>query len=202
MGELAKKLFTGPCEFIADAASYDSIPITNLREVAFIGRSNVGKSSLLNSLTRRKSLARVSNTPGRTKQLNFFSLNKKIILVDLPGYGYAKASKKEIKGWNNLIQDYLKGRRNLMRVFILIDSRHGFKNNDLEVMDLLDDIGLNYQVILTKVDKCSEKELSEYIVSLEETIRKRPAAHPNVIYTSSRSNIGMDSLRINIAKII
>src|SRR3979409_2132098 len=154
-------LFKGPCTFVKGVVKIDGLPQDGRPEVAFAGRSNVGKSSLINALTGRTSLARVSVTPGRTRELNFFTLGKDaaLYLVDMPGYGYARASKSEIKGWTRLIRDYLRGRRELKRVFLLIDARHGIKPNDEETMTAMDEAAVPYQVVLTKVDKPKASEL-------------------------------------------
>jgi GTP-binding protein len=195
----AKWLFAQECNFIAGASKLETIPDFNYPEVAFIGRSNVGKSSLINSLTNRSTLARVSHTPGRTKQLNFFLLANQLILVDLPGYGYAKASKGEIKGWNALINHYLKARPVLKRACLLIDARHGIKDSDEKIMDMLDEVAVNYQIILTKTDKCTRNEVAEKVTSLESLMSKHPAMHPSILLTSSRYLSGIDDLKIELA---
>ena len=182
----AEWLFAQECKFIAGSASSSYMPEANLPEVAFVGRSNVGKSSLINKITNRNGLARVSHTPGRTKQLNFFSLGEKLMLVDLPGYGYAKAPKHEVAGWNRLIYQYLKGRPSLHRVCLLIDSRHGTKPSDESVMDLLDEVAVNYQIILTKSDKCTKEEIEQISLVIKEKCKKHSALHPEIIVTSSR----------------
>jgi len=196
----ANALFKMPCEFKLGVAKIEQLPAPFLPELTFAGRSNVGKSSLLNALTKRKSLARTSKTPGCTRQLNFFLLGEKIHLVDIPGYGFAKASKKEVGGWNELINDYLLGRPNLKQVFLLIDARRGVKDNDIEIMKLLDLDAVSYQIILTKIDKQSQtgiKEIEEYIESLGE---KHPALHPEILQTSSVEGTGIDSVRTRIAE--
>ena len=194
-------LFTQPCTFVLSVASLEQLPATGLEEVAFIGRSNVGKSSLINALTNQKNLARTSNTPGRTQQLNYFNLAGKLHLVDLPGYGFAKAPKKDVKQWQRMILKYLQGRVNLRRVFLLIDSRHGIKDVDGEIMNLLDKAAVSYQIILTKSDKISAKELEAVIESTQKAIAKRPAAHAVLIATSAEKKTGLDELRAEIVRL-
>ena len=169
--------------------------------MAFAGRSNVGKSSLINVLTGQKSLARVSVTPGRTRELNFFTLGKDdaFYLVDMPGYGYARASKAAVKGWTRLMQDYLKGRRELKRVFLLIDARHGLKESDQEILTLMDEAAVSYQGVLTKADKPKAAELAAIEVKVAAELAKRPAAYPQLIATSARSGAGIPELRAAIA---
>jgi GTP-binding protein len=180
----------------------DQLPDNDLPEVAFAGRSNVGKSSLLNALVGRKKLARASSEPGRTREINIFKIEDKLRLVDLPGYGYAKAPKTEIARWNTLVRDYLRGRPSLKRLFLLIDSRHGVKPNDLEVMDTLDASALVYQLVLTKTDKISATELEKVIVAAKGVIAKRPAAHPDVLACSAEKGTGLASIRYEIAFLI
>ena len=190
----AQWLFRGNCDFKIGATKIADIPDGEpLPEIAFAGRSNVGKSSLLNSLTGRKSLARVSNTPGRTKQLNFFSLRDVLMLVDLPGYGYARASKTEIAGWNRLIPQYLLGRPNLRQICLLIDSRHGIKNTDLQLMEELDDKAVSYRIILTKCDKMPGGSTVEK--DIMDLTTKHPAMYPGIIKTSSNNKIGILELQ-------
>ncbi len=199
--EAGRLLFAGPCEFVKSVAAMEHLPNTDRPEVAFAGRSNVGKSSLLNAITNRKNLARTSNTPGRTQLLNFFDLGGQIFLVDMPGYGYARASKSQIQEWTQLINDYLAGRPSLSRVFILVDSRHGLKSSDTEVMDMLDNAAVSYQCVLTKTDKPSASELKKILDQVTRSLRKRPAAHPIILQTSSRKMDGMADLRAEIAAI-
>lgn len=198
--ENGKWLFSGECEFKIGATKSEHIPDSDINEVAFAGLSNVGKSSLINALTGRTTLARTSQNPGRTRQLNFFLLREKMTLVDLPGYGYAKASKGDIKSWTKLTKRYLKGRPNLMRVCLLIDSRRGLKDSDREIMDLLDDSAVNYQLILTKTDKIKKTDVDKIISVIKSEAYKHTALHPEVIATSSRGNINIDILRAELAK--
>jgi GTP-binding protein len=194
-------LFKGPCTFVKGVVRIDDLPKDGRPEIAFAGRSNVGKSSLINALTGRTSLARVSVTPGRTRELNFFSLGRDapLYLVDMPGYGYAKASKAEVKGWTRLIQDYLKGRRELKRVFLLIDARHGIKPNDNETMKLLDEAAVSYQVVLTKADKPKASELAALQEKIARDLARHPAAYPVILTTSARMGSGTDELRAAVA---
>jgi GTP-binding protein len=196
-----KALFKGPCTFIKGVVAIDGLPREGKPEVAFAGRSNVGKSSLINALTGRKSLARVSVTPGRTRELNFFTLGKngQLLLVDMPGYGYARASKAEVKGWTQLIRDYVKGRRELKRVFLLIDARHGLKESDRETMTLMDEAAVSYQGVLTKSDKPKAAELATVEAKVAAELAKRPAAFPQLIVTSARTGAGIPELRAAIA---
>ena len=168
-------------------------------EIAFAGRSNVGKSSLVNALTGRKTLARTSNTPGRTQQLNFFNLGNRLMIVDLPGYGYARVSKTTVEAWNRTLRQFLKGRAVLQRVLLLIDSRHGLKNTDREMMDMLDQAAVSYQVILTKIDKCKSQELEAIMAKTEAELRKHVAAHPVIVSTSADKGTGISELRAGLA---
>ena len=194
-------LFKAPCDFVKGVVSIDALPDEGTPEIAFAGRSNVGKSSLINALTSRKMLARVSVTPGRTRELNFFALGpeQELYLVDMPGYGYAKAPKSAVKGWTQLIQDYLKGRRQLKRVFLLIDARHGIKPNDRDTMKLLDEAAMSYQAVLTKADKPKQSELEALIAKTEDELSKRPAAYPQILVTSARTGSGIPELRAAVA---
>ena len=194
-------LFKGPCTFVKGVVDIDGLPRDGKPEIAFAGRSNVGKSSLINVLTGQKSLARVSVTPGRTRELNFFTLGKDdaFYLVDMPGYGYARASKAAVKGWTRLMQDYLKGRRELKRVFLLIDARHGLKESDQEILTLMDEAAVSYQGVLTKADKPKAAELAAIEVKVAAELAKRPAAYPQLIATSARSGAGIPELRAAIA---
>lgn len=196
--EQGRLLFAGPVEFMLSVVSMQTLPAPDLPEVCFAGRSNVGKSSLINALTGRKKLARASNTPGRTRELNYFNLSDRIRLVDLPGYGYARASKTDIAKWTRLTRQFLRGRATLRRVFLLIDSRRGVKDPDLEIMDMLDETAVPYQVVLTKIDKLKKGELEKITVQVTGKIARRPAAHPEMIITSSEKKIGLEMLKAEI----
>jgi GTP-binding protein len=194
--EAGRLLFAQACDFVAGAGSDDTIPPgDDLPEIAFAGRSNVGKSSLVNALTGRRTLARVSHTPGRTKQLNFFTLGRRLILVDLPGYGFAQASKKDVAGWTGLTRRYLKGRPGLRRVLLLVDARHGIKESDRPVMDMLDEAAVSYQVVLTKIDKTGAAELAARIAAMAAELKRHVAAHPAMHLTSAHDGIGIEALR-------
>jgi GTP-binding protein len=195
--ELARKLFSGPVSFLKSAPQLKFLPDPTLPEIAFAGRSNVGKSSLLNRLTNRSGLARTSNTPGRTQELNIFEVGDpaRLRLVDMPGYGFAKAPKDVAKKWRFLINDYLRGRVVLKRTLLLIDSRHGLKDLDREVMKMLDDAAVSYRLVLTKADKIKATELADVEARTIDESRKHPAAHPDIIVTSSETGLGMERLR-------
>jgi GTP-binding protein len=195
-------LFAQDCRFIAGTMTVEALPPPGPIEFAFAGRSNVGKSSLINALTNRNSLARISRTPGRTQQINFFDLAGRLVLVDLPGHGYAKVGRAVVKEWSKLISAYLKGRPNLVRLMLLIDSRVGFKKPDLKLMDLLDEVALSYQVIMTKADEMKADELEIARARLAIQLERRPAAHPEIIVTSSRSKAGIDQLRAELAAVV
>jgi GTP-binding protein len=199
--EIGRKLFAGPCDFMRGVAGIDGMPPVGVPEIAFAGRSNVGKSSLLNALTTRKTLARVSNTPGRTRELNFFSLGGRLTLVDLPGYGYARVSNSQSKQWNRLVRDYLRGRSTLKRVLVLIDSRHGLKESDEEVMELLGESAVSFQIVLTKCDLPKAAELQSTIAKTSARAAKHVAAHPFVHATSSERGDGIAELRADLAQL-
>ena len=200
--ENGRILFASDCSFMLGVAALNQLPPDNIHdEIAFAGRSNVGKSSLINALTGRKTLAKTSNTPGRTQQLNYFNLADKIYIVDMPGYGFAQAPDSLVKKWQKMIFAYLQGRANLKRVFLLIDSRHGIKKVDSEIMEMLDKAAVNYQIVLTKTDKISVVELAKVVNETNKTIKDHAAAHINIIATSSEKNRGIDELRAEIAKL-
>ncbi len=201
--EAGRILFARPFTFIKGCVRVSDLPPPDRIEVAFAGRSNVGKSSLINAVTGRKSLARTSNTPGRTQELNIFEADlAPVRIVDMPGFGFARAPKPAVEAWNKLIHSYLRGRPNLRRVYLLIDSRHGPKANDLSVMNELDTNAVSYQIVLTKADKPSMRDLDKVIDLTKTTIAKRPAAYPDVILTSAETGAGIADLRAEIAAFI
>ena len=197
--EAARILFARQASFMMGAVSVDGLPPSDMPEVAFAGRSNVGKSSLINALVGHKKLARASNEPGRTREVNFFVLNDAIRLVDLPGYGWARAAKVTVKKFQNLGRDYLRGRANLKRAYLLIDARHGLKDVDAEPMDAFDKAAVSYQIILTKADKIKPAEVAAEVERTLKAIAKRPAAFPRVLATSSEKGLGLPELRAEIA---
>jgi GTP-binding protein len=193
--EAGRLLFAKECTFLRGAVGLDSLPPFGLPEVAFAGRSNVGKSSLINALTGRKTLARASNTPGRTQELNFFDLGGRLVMVDMPGYGFANAPKDKVERWTRLVKGFLKGRPSLRRAILLVDARHGLKDNDREVMKMLDKAAVVYQVVLTKADKLKEAELAEVVERTRAEIATHAAAFPTLIATSSEKGAGIPELR-------
>jgi len=197
--EAGRLLFSPECRFVAGVTSHSILPPIGLPEVAFAGRSNVGKSSLINALTGRRTLARTSNTPGRTQQINFFSLADRLLLVDMPGYGYAKASRKDVKEWQGLATLYLKGRPSLRRVLLLIDARQGLKESDERVMKQLDESAQSYQLVLTKADKLKPTALAELREKVAARAARHPAAHPELVVTSSVTGEGISTLRALLA---
>ncbi|MBG0809175.1 YihA family ribosome biogenesis GTP-binding protein [Methylosinus sp. H3A] len=205
--EPGRLLFAGPCEFIFASAKSGDLPPIGPGEIAFAGRSNVGKSTLLNALTGRKALARVSNTPGRTQQLNFFALGaapgeEPLRLVDMPGYGYAAVGKEKVANWTRLMEEFLRGRASLLRVFVLIDSRRGVKDLDEQMFDLLDRAAVSYQIVLTKRDELKAAEREAAVAAVEAALAKRPAAFPRLALTSSRTGEGVSELRAGIARLL
>ena len=202
--EAARKMFAGPVSFLKSAPGLQFLPEADVPEVAFAGRSNVGKSSLLNALTNRNSLARTSNTPGRTQELNFFDVGDplRMRLVDMPGYGFAEAPKDIVRKWRHLVNDFLRGRATLKRALVLIDSRHGVKDVDREVMDMLDKAAVSYRLILTKSDKIKASELAAVHESTAAEARKHGAAHPDIIATSSEKGSGIPELRAAVLEAV
>ena len=200
--ETGRKLFAGEWHFVAGAGSPVSLPPMQGIEVAFAGRSNVGKSSLVNALAGRKTLARVSDTPGRTREVNFFAGPNDLVVVDLPGYGFARASRDKIEAWTDLVRDYLLGRANLARVYVLIDARHGLRANDAEVLDALDRLAASYAIVLTKADQLKPGEAEAQIAATVEAIKRRPAAFSTVLATSARTGAGLPELRGSIIRLM
>ncbi len=202
--EIARKLFAGPIAFLKSAPTLQFIPEPTVNEVAFAGRSNVGKSSLLNALTNRNSLARTSNTPGRTQELNFFDVGLPVAfrLVDMPGYGYAKAPKDLVKKWRFMVNDFLRGRDVLKRALVLIDARHGIKEVDRDILEMLDKAAVSYRMVITKADKIKASELVEVTEATAVEARKRPAAHPEILVTSSETGLGIPELRAAVIEAV
>jgi GTP-binding protein len=200
--ESGRRLFAGEWSFLSAASSVASLPPGRGLEIAFAGRSNVGKSSLINALTGRRSLARTSNTPGRTQELIFFRGAGPLVLVDLPGYGYAAAAKSKVAAWTRLIHDYLQGRAVLGRVYVLVDARHGLKSVDEAILDALGKAAVSHEVVLTKCDQISEADLATRVEATKAALQKRPAAFPGTIATSSRTGAGIAELRAAIARLV
>ncbi|PCJ97038.1 MAG: YihA family ribosome biogenesis GTP-binding protein [Zetaproteobacteria bacterium] len=193
--ETARKIFAGPCDFMLGVVALSGLPDAAVPEIAFAGRSNVGKSSLVNALTGRNTLARTSNTPGRTQELNYFNLGDRLYMVDMPGYGYAKVSKDKIKAWTSLIFSYLRGRPTLRCVFILVDARHGLKPTDIELMEMLDSSAVSYRIVLTKADKVKNEDREKTVAKILSTLKNHAAAYPGILYTSSIKGTGIPELR-------
>ncbi len=198
----ADKLFSAPCKFVIGVTDYSLFPAPNLPEFAFIGRSNVGKSSLLNALVKQKALARVSVTPGRTQQVNFFCLDNKAMLVDLPGYGFANAPRNLVKAWERMSLGYLKNRANLQRLFLLIDSRHGFKRTDLEFMEQLAKFGISYQVVLTKLDKTNFAQVEAIINYIKSSSAEHASMFQDIVLSSSKEGYGLSELRTYVYELL
>lgn len=197
--ETGRKLFAGPVEFLKGVVAMEGLPPADRLEVCFAGRSNVGKSSLINALTGRKSLARTSNTPGRTQEINFFTLGDSKYLVDVPGYGFAEAPVAVVQKWQALLKAYLTGRQTLRRAFVLIDARHGVKAVDEEILSLLDSAAVTFQVVLTKADKVKEKDRARVLAQVRAALATHPAAYPELVVTSSEKGWGIPTLRAIIA---
>jgi GTP-binding protein len=200
--ETGRKLFAAEWRFATAAGSYATLPPAAGVEIAFAGRSNVGKSSLINALTNRSALARTSHTPGRTQELIFFTSGGSLTLVDMPGYGYAAAPKAKIAAWTGLIRAYLRGRTTLARVYVLVDARHGLKPADAEVLDLLDEAAVSYEIVLTKSDAVKVDALAATLAEVAAAVRSRPAAYPHVLATSARGGAGVGELRAAIARLL
>ena len=200
--EAGRLMFAGPVDFVKGVVAMSGLPPADRLEVCFAGRSNVGKSSLINALTGRKSLARASNTPGRTQEINFFALGETRYLVDLPGYGYAEAPIAIVAKWQALLKSYLAGRQTLRRAFVLIDARHGVKAVDEEILQLLDRCAVTYQAVLTKADKISDAERVAVIEQVKAALAKHPAAYPELVVTSSEKGDGIETLRAIIATLV
>ena len=199
--ETGRKLFAGEVDFLKGVVAMSGLPADDRIEVCFAGRSNVGKSSLINAITGRKALARASNTPGRTQEINYFTLGEERYLVDLPGYGYANAPIKVVEKWQALLKQYLSGRASLRRAFVLVDSRHGIKTVDEEIMTLLDKSAVAFQVVLTKADKIKPSQYDGLLAQVREKLAKHPAAYPELVLTSSEKGDGIATLRSIIAGI-
>jgi GTP-binding protein len=197
--EAGRKLFAQACAFVAGVADLARLPPIGLPEVAFAGRSNVGKSSLINALTGRRQLARISQTPGRTQQINLFDLGGRLILVDLPGYGYAQAPKPTVEAWQRMVRAFLRGRASLRRACVLVDARHGLKDNDRAFMAMLGEAAVAFQLVLTKADLVRSSELADLVGSLESDLERQLGAHPDLIVTSAQTGNGIDRLRAELA---
>jgi len=199
MAERGRKLFAGPVDFVKGVVAMPGLPASDRSELCFAGRSNVGKSTLINALTGRKTLARTSNTPGRTQEINYFALGDSLYLVDLPGYGYANAPRTKVEAWQALLKQYLSGRANLRRAFVLIDARHGIKPVDEDIMALLDSAAVTFQCVLTKADKVKPNERERVLAQVRDRLVRHPAAFPELVVTSSEKGWGLATLRAAIA---
>jgi GTP-binding protein len=200
--EFGRWLFAQHADFMLGVANLEQLPATKAVEVCFAGRSNVGKSSLINALCGRRDLARTSSTPGRTQQLNFFNIQDRLVFCDQPGYGYAKAPVKEVKKWQDVVFSYLRGRPQLRRAFVLIDGRHGIKNTDRPVMEMMDTAAMSYQIIVTKADKVKKTELDKHLADIVKELSKHPAAHPDILVTSSEKGTGIADVRATIGRLV
>ena len=200
--EAGRRLFAGEWNFVSAASSPASLPAMSAPEIAFAGRSNVGKSSLVNALTGRRALARTSNTPGRTQELIFFGGPHRLVLVDLPGYGYAAAAKSKVAAWTTLIHDYLRGRATLARVYVLVDARHGLKDADDAILATLSKAAVSHEIVLTKCDQIGDDALAERVAAVKHAMRKRPAAFPDLIATSAKRGAGIAELRAAVARLV
>jgi len=200
--EFGRWLFTQQTDFMLGVASLSQLPDTKAVEICFAGRSNVGKSSLINALCGRRDLARTSSTPGRTQQLNFFKILDRLVFCDQPGYGYAKAPVEEVRKWQKVIFSYLRGRPQLRRCFVLIDGRHGIKDTDRPVMEMMDTAAMSYQIIVTKADKAKKGELDKHLANIQKELAKHPAAHPDILVTSSEKGTGIAEVRATIGKLV
>jgi len=200
--EFGRWLFTQQTDFMLGVAGLEQLPNTSAVEICFAGRSNVGKSSLINALCGRTNLARTSSTPGRTQQLNFFKIIDKLVFCDQPGYGYAKAPVAEVKKWQEVVFSYLRGRPQLRRAFVLIDGRHGIKNTDRPVMEMMDTAAMSYQIIVTKADKAKKGELDKHIANIHKELAKHPAAHPDILVTSSEKGTGIEEVRATVGRLV
>ncbi len=200
--EFGRWLFTQQTDFMLGVANLKQLPDTSACEICFAGRSNVGKSSLINALCGRKDLARTSNTPGRTQQLNFFNIRDRLVFCDQPGYGYAKAPLDQVKKWQDVIFSYLRGRPQLRRAFVLIDGRHGIKNTDRPIMEMMDKAAMSYQIIVTKADKTKKTELNKHLEAIHKELALHPAAHPDILVTSSEKGTGIAEVRATIGRLV
>jgi len=200
--EFGRWLFAQHADFMLGVAQLEQLPNTSALEICFAGRSNVGKSSLINALCSRRDLARTSSTPGRTQQLNFFKIKDRLIFCDQPGYGYAKAPVGEVRKWQDVVFSYLRGRPQLRRAFVLIDGRHGIKNTDRPIMEMMDKAAMSYQIIVTKADKVKKTELDKHLSNIEQELAKHPAAHPDILVTSSEKGKGIAEVRATIGRLV